>query len=101
MKIMDELNKTTERNQAEIAIIEDFHAKMKNRMAMGCYRYGALADKIVTYGLRNLKRRIELYEQTHNIEYLIDAANLAMIEFIYPSFNDAKFESIDDGEHCK
>ena len=36
--------------------------------------------------------------KTHNTEYVIDARNMLLIEFLYPTFNDTKFEPIDDGE---
>ena len=44
---------------------------------------------------KSIKRRLELYEETHNTEYLVDVANFAMIEYKYPSFTNAKYMPTD------
>lgn len=69
---------------------------------MGAFRYGLLRDKGESgYDMvGSLKRRVEMYKETGNVEYLADVANLALLEFEHPSHPDAHFEQQDDGEHC-
>lgn len=71
---------------------------MKNRMIMSYYKYGKVSDAYPhkINALRSLDQRILKYKETGNLEYLIDAANFAMIEFMYPSQNNAHFIATDD-----
>lgn len=41
--------------------------------------------------IKCIKERLELYEKTHNTEYLVDVANFAMLEFMFPSFKDSSY----------
>ena len=45
--------------------------------------------------VRSLLARLDKYAQTGNTEYLMDAANFAMIEFMHPKHPDAHFEATD------
>lgn len=69
-------------------------------MLMSFYRYGKVAeaypDKI--NALDSLQQRIKKYRECGNIEFLIDAANFAMIEFMHPSIPNAFFEPTDCDE---
>lgn len=47
--------------------------------------------------LRNIEKRIAKYKETGNTEFLADAANFAMIEFMYPSIKGAKYNPTDSG----
>ena len=81
---------------------KDFEKLMRNRLVMGAFRYGLLKNK-ASHGydmIGSLKRRIEMYQETGNLEYLVDCANLALLEFEHPTHNKAHFGSVDDGEHC-
>ena len=53
-------------------------------MILGAYRYGILTDPSTPLydNVGGAKRRIKLYEDTGNLEGLVDAANLLMIEFV-------------------
>ena len=95
------LNQYEPRSAAEAEMIEAFYALARNRMSMGCFRYGRLQDKALRGYVINIQDRLNEYLRTHNTELLVDVANLAMIEFLYPTFRDAKFEPIDDGVHCR
>lgn len=70
---------------------------MKNRMAMSYAKYGPLADAFPdkVNALHSLLDRIRKYEQTGNTEFLVDAANFAMIEFMRPSKSGAHFAATD------
>jgi hypothetical protein len=84
---------------------EDFVQKMKNRMIASYYKYGPLKLNVCrlhkednTNEISSLKKRLELYEATGNTEWLIDVANFAMIEFMYPQHPDAHFRATDSNE---
>ena len=66
-------------------------------MEMSYSKYGPLAaafpDKV--NALHSLLDRLRKYELTGNTEYLVDAANFAMIEFTRPSYKEAHFEATD------
>lgn len=74
--------------------------KMANRMAFSQEKYGDLADGYPhrVDAMANVKERIALYEETGNIEWLLDAANFAIIEALYPAHPDAHFRSTDSTE---
>lgn len=80
---------------------EQFVELMKNRMIMSWYKYGPLkqnaGDKLVNE-IESLKLRIKKYEQTGNTEYLVDVANFAMIEFMFPSHDKGHFRATDSAE---
>ena len=74
-----------------------FIEHMKNAIEMSHYKYG-LASKTypeLAQAYKCIKERLELYEKTHNKEYLVDVANFAMLEFKYPAFSDAVYQPTD------
>jgi hypothetical protein len=62
----------------------DFIQKMANRMVQGFFKYGPI--EVSRPGsidrMKSLRQRLERYESTGNTEWLVDAANMAMIQFI-------------------
>lgn len=48
--------------------------------------------------LGTMQKCIRKYEETGNTEYLCDAANYCMFEFMFPSHQKAHFRSTDSGE---
>lgn len=83
----------------ETEFSEDFVKKMKNRMMTSFYKYGPLEQNVGTVNeIRSLKERLELYNQTGNTEWLVDVANFAMIEFMYPKHKNAHFRATDSKE---
>lgn len=70
---------------------------MCDRMGVSYFVYGKVANSFPATldALACLAQRLEKYRETHNTEYLIDAANFAMIEFMHPSFRDAHFTPTD------
>jgi len=82
----------------------EFEQLMRNRQIVGAIRYepkvkGKKADyEHIPSSIERLKK----YQETGNQEYLVDVANLCMIEFMMPSIDkEVFFEAMDDGEHCK
>jgi len=66
---------------------EDFVRRMKDAVTMSHFKYGLLADrkkpeKDHVDELRNAIYRLKLYEKTGNTEYLVDAANFLMFEYM-------------------
>jgi hypothetical protein len=85
----------------ETEFSNDFIDKMKNRMIISYFKYGKVKDnygKIHVNAVENLKKRLEKYEETGNTEWLVDAANFAMIEFMYPQHENAHFKATDSRE---
>lgn len=81
---------TTEFDQA-------FLDGMLNRMAVSFHKYGPLAKAYPhkVNALASLQDRLKKYQDTGNTEWLIDAANFCMIEFMRPSHADAHFQGTD------
>lgn len=83
---------------------EQFVRLMKNRMCMGYFRYGSLQHqkrKERYDSIGSSLRRLRLYQATGNLEHLVDAANLCLIEFTIPNHPNAHFDATDDGVHAK
>lgn len=72
---------------------EAFINKMKNAIEMSFYKYGWSSRTYpeLAQAHKCIRERLELYEETHNTEYLVDVANFAMLEFMYPAYKDAKY----------
>jgi hypothetical protein len=76
---------------------ENFIQYMRNRMAVSFHKYGRVADAYPhkVNALESLKLRLERYRETGNTEWLVDAANFLMIEFMRPLHPDAHFKGTD------
>lgn len=84
----------------KLSFNEDFVKLMNNRMVMGFFRYGNRhAKKSPMNNIKSAERRIELYKQSGNLEFLLDAANMLRMEFEIPQHPHASFNPQDDGEH--
>lgn len=68
---------------------------MLNRMAVSFHKYGSVADAAGVDCLASAEQRLELYMATANTEYLIDAANFLMMEFMDPCLDGADFVATD------
>lgn len=71
---------------------------MISRMLVSHDKYGPVANAYPEKldALSSARERINLYRKTGNTEYLMDAANFMMIEFMHPSKEDAFFQGTDD-----
>lgn len=73
------------------------------RMVQGSYRYGTQPDqreKMLRGPFKStINRYLKDYEETGNVENLMDMANRVMIEFGYANFDKQCFESQDDTDH--
>jgi hypothetical protein len=76
---------------------EKFVEYMRNRMAVSFHKYGPVADAYPAKvdAVASLMKRLERYAETGNTEWLVDAANFAMIEFMHPRHENAHFAGTD------
>lgn len=78
-------------------VSKQFIDGMTNRMVVSFYKYGPVkvgAPKMdAISSARNCMRK---YAETGNTEYLMDAANYMMIEFMFPKRDGAFFKATDD-----
>jgi hypothetical protein len=73
---------------------------MRNRIAVSFFKYGPLAEA-VTHGadfVTAIETRLQKYRETGNTEWLMDVANYAMFEFMYPSHRQSHFRATDSDE---
>lgn len=71
-----------------------FFEHMVESMAVSYHKYGAIADAYPDKvdAMSSLRQRLWDYGKTGNMDYLIDIANFAMIEFMRPKHPDAHYE---------
>ena len=78
-----------------------FDELRKNRVETSFYKYGT-AKKNYANGnvqaLPTMERCIEQYKVTGNTEYLVDAANYLMFEFMWPQHSNAHFRATSSEE---
>ena len=77
-----------------------FHDRMRNAMAVSFHKYGPVREAFPykVDAIRSLKRRLAMYEQTGNADYLVDIANFAMIEYMLPAHEKFHDLPTDGGE---
>lgn len=79
---------------------EEFVEGMRNRIVVSHYKYGWASDSYpeLLQAYRSITERLELYLKTGNTEWLIDVANFAMLEYLYPCHPDAHFIATSSSE---
>lgn len=79
---------------------ELFIQGMRDRMVISFYKYGPITDGFPykVNAIASLTDRLRKYAETGNTEFLIDAANFAMIEFMRPAHPEAFFEPTDSDQ---
>lgn len=90
--------------------LDDVWELCNNRMLLGAFRYELMEekrrlwekDRTVGYPYpQDAIVRIRMYQNSGNLEHLLDAINELGIEFKYPSHPSAHFSPTDDGHHIK
>lgn len=80
---------------------KDFFQAQINRMEVSHFKYGnaseAYPEKVDA--VKNARFRISEYLKTGNMEFLVDAANFLMIEWMFPRHKKARFGSQDTGKN--
>lgn len=79
---------------------EKFAQGMADRMAVSYHKYGLVSDAYPKKvdAIASLQKRLEKYAEDGNTEWLMDVANFAMIEFMYPRHKKAHFRATDSQE---
>lgn len=74
-----------------------FEQLMRNRLIMGAMRYETFEKKrrkINTYNYGyEAQRRLDTYNKTGNKEFLVDVANMCLLEFEFPYKKGAFFDN--------
>lgn len=80
---------------------ERFDDLRKKAMQMGFYKYGPARENMQRQNvdmLATIRLRLDAYERTQNTEFLVDVANFAMMEFMYPQLPGAHYEPTDSDQ---
>lgn len=78
-----------------------FDELRKNRVEVSFFKYGPARKNFRTGNVKaipSMELCIEKYNSTGNTEYLVDAANYLMFEFMYPQHLKAHFKATDSQE---
>jgi hypothetical protein len=84
----------------------EFEQLMRNRLLMGALRYGTLEHKRKVGSKWDLmgavKKKIALYDETGNLEYLVDISNYCLLEFECGAHPKRHFHALDNHhDHCQ
>lgn len=79
---------------------QEFVSAMEKAMLVSFYKYGSAEDAFPAKvdALESAQERVDKYLETGNKEYLIDAANFFMLEFMYPSHPRAHYTPTDSDQ---
>lgn len=78
-----------------------FDELRQNRVETSYYKYGSAEVNFKNHlvdAVKTAEQCIQKYEKTGNTEYLCDAANYLMFEFMYPQKKGAYFKPTDSNE---
>lgn len=104
-RIMDRLDTPVGDKTESLSCLRDseFEMLMRNRLLVGRFRYGKMNDleKGQYDCVDSMLKRLRLYEDTGNLEHLVDVANLALVEYVHSRHPKKHFSSSDDGIHCE
>lgn len=80
---------------------EEFDKLRKNRVEMSFYKYGPARKNFSTGNVQaipTMELCIKKYQETGNREYLLDAANYLMFEYMFPQRPKAYFRATSSEE---
>lgn len=71
----------------------EFDSLRQNAIVQSYYKYGWMSESYpeLADAFGSLLKRVELYKQTGNADWLVDIANFAMIEFMHPAHKGYHF----------
>lgn len=73
----------------------------KKLVVQSYFKYGPAAKNFGDHMVEAINSCIlcmNKYEETHNKEYILDAMNYLMFEYMYPEYSDAYFKHTDSNE---
>ena len=80
---------------------EEFDKLRKNRVEMSFYKYGPERRNFGTGNVKaipTMELCVKKYQETGNREYLLDAANYLMFEYMFPQHSKAHFRATSSEE---
>lgn len=80
---------------------EEFDTLRKNRVCTSFYKYGPIKlnyGENLVEGIPTLEKCIQKYKETGNTEYMVDVANYAMFEYMYPQHKNGHFSATESKE---
>lgn len=80
---------------------EEFDKLRKNRVETSYYKYGPARKNFATGNVQaipTMELCIKKYQETGNREYLLDAANYLMFEYMFPQHSKAHFRATSSEE---
>jgi len=83
------------KDEPELRLYLDALLAMLNRMKVSHHKYGAMSNKYPesAHAVDSLDKRLGMYRETGNTENLLDVANFAVIEHLFPSHPRAFFRA--------
>lgn len=80
-----------------------FEQLMRRRLILGAYRYGVIGASCKPQYNRTEAciRRLAAYQESGNLELLVDVANLCLLEFVEGKHPRRHFHATDDTEHVR
>ncbi len=80
-----------------------FERLMRNRLLMGCYRYGRFGPRqAAAYDMvPSIKKRLDTFKEDGNLEHLVDVANLCMLIFVHGESIGMEVQAQDDSDHTE
>lgn len=78
----------------------EFLQMMMNRMAVSYHKYGSIDENFPhrAHGVDQIEQRLKKYDSDGNLDWIIDVANYALIEFLRPCHPMAHFRPTDTDE---
>lgn len=101
MCVENEIKGTGKTNILQTEYSNKFDELRKDRMIVSFYKYGSVKvnyEQKLIDSIKSLEKRLQMYKESGNTEFLCDIANFAMIEFMYPQHPLAHFKVLDDGK---
>lgn len=83
----------------EVEFLRAFSNLMMNRLIVGCLRYGPIGKGPRIDRTKGLMKRANQYKKTGNLEFLVDIANICLIEFHEKTHPLAHWEDV-HGDHA-
>lgn len=77
---------------------KDIDLKRQDLVIQSYFKYGPAKHNFgehLVKALPTMSQCVCKYDETHNKEYLLDAMNYLMFEYMYPSYDDAYFKHTD------
>ena len=80
---------------------KEFEQLMRNRLIIGALRYGKIHAKGKPQydRVRSMIKRLSNYQETGNMELLVDVANLCLLEFVECGHPKKHFYALDESDH--